>query len=33
MTFASLIAQPTQGQMWVAVGPPHEHDYVKYAFA
>jgi hypothetical protein len=32
MTFASLIAQPTQGQMWVAVGPPHEHEYVKYAF-
>jgi isopenicillin-N N-acyltransferase-like protein len=33
MTFASLIAQPTQGKMWVAVGPPHEHDYVEYAFA
>jgi hypothetical protein len=32
MTFASLIAQPTQGQMWVAVGPPHEHEYVTYAF-
>lgn len=33
MTFASLIAQPTLEQMWVAVGPPHEHDYVKYAFS
>jgi isopenicillin-N N-acyltransferase-like protein len=32
MTFASLIAQPTQGRMLVAVGPPHEHEYVEYAF-
>lgn len=33
MTFASLIAQPTEGRMWVAFGPPHEHDYVEYAFS
>jgi len=32
MTFASIIAQPTEGRMWVAVGPPHEHEYVKYTF-
>jgi len=33
MTFASIIAQPTLGQMWIAVGPPHEHEYVRYQFA
>ena len=33
MTFASLIAQPAAGRMWIAVGPPHEHDYVEYAFS
>jgi hypothetical protein len=33
MTFASLIAQPTEGRMWVAVGPPHDHEYVEYAFS
>ncbi len=32
-TFASLIAQPTAGRMWIAVGPPHEHEYVEYAFS
>jgi isopenicillin-N N-acyltransferase-like protein len=32
MTFASVIAQPTQGQMWVAVGPPDQHPYHHYAF-
>ncbi len=33
MTFASLIARPTEGEMWVAVGPPHEHQYERYAFS
>jgi isopenicillin-N N-acyltransferase like protein len=33
MTFASVIAQPTEGRMWIAVGPPHEHEYVPYAFS
>jgi isopenicillin-N N-acyltransferase-like protein len=33
MTFASLIAQPAAGRMWIAVGPPHEYDYVEYAFS
>jgi hypothetical protein len=32
-TFASLIAQPTEGRMWIAVGPPHEHEYADYAFS
>lgn len=33
ITFASLIARPTKGEMWVAVGPPHEYDYQRYAFS
>jgi isopenicillin-N N-acyltransferase-like protein len=33
MTFASLIARPTEGEMWIAVGPPHEHQYERYAFS
>ena len=33
MTFASLIARPTEGEMWVAVGPPHEHSYERYSFS
>ncbi len=33
ITFASLIAEPTQGQMWVAVGPPNQHSYTRYAFS
>lgn len=32
MTFASIISQPTEGRMWVAVGPPSENEYVEYAF-
>lgn len=30
ITVASVIAQPTLGQLTVAVGPPHEHAYVSY---
>jgi isopenicillin-N N-acyltransferase-like protein len=33
ITFASLIAAPTRGKLWVAVGPPNEHPYRRYAFA
>ena len=33
ITFASIIAEPARGQMWVAVGPPHEHPYQRYAFS
>jgi isopenicillin-N N-acyltransferase like protein len=30
ITFASVIAEPTLGTIWVAVGPPHENAYRKY---
>lgn len=33
MTFASLIAQPGLGQMHIAVGPPHQNAYARYAFS
>ncbi|MCA9878373.1 MAG: hypothetical protein KC442_11345, partial [Thermomicrobiales bacterium] len=33
ITFASVIAEPALGQMWVAVGPPHLHPYQRYAFS
>jgi hypothetical protein len=33
MTFASLIARPTEGEMWVAVGPPNAHAYERHAFS
>lgn len=32
MTFASMIMQPSLGQMDVAVGPPDAHPYRRYAF-
>jgi isopenicillin-N N-acyltransferase like protein len=32
ITFASIIAAPTRGEMWVAVGPPNEHPYQRHAF-
>jgi isopenicillin-N N-acyltransferase-like protein len=32
ITFASLIASPTKGEMRIAVGPPNEHPYLCYAF-
>jgi isopenicillin-N N-acyltransferase-like protein len=33
ITFASVIAEPAKGQMWVAVGPPDQHPYRRYAFS
>ena len=33
ITFASVIAEPSQGQMWVAVGPPNAHPYVPLEFS
>ena len=33
ITFASVIAEPAAGQMWIAVGPPHEHPYRCYTFS
>jgi len=32
ITFASVIAAPTRGEMRVAVGPPNTHPYRRYAF-
>jgi isopenicillin-N N-acyltransferase-like protein len=31
-TFASVIAEPAKGQMWVAVGPPGQHPYQRSTF-
>ena len=33
MTCASIIAQPAEGRMWIAPGPPDQRDYTEYAFA
>ncbi len=33
VTFASVIARPSVGEMWVAVGPPNAHAYERYAFS
>lgn len=33
ITFASVIAQPTLGQIWIAIGPPNQHTYHCYSFS
>lgn len=33
ITFASVIAEPSLGNMWVAVGPPHQNEYKCYRFS
>lgn len=33
MTIASVIAEPTKGKLWVAMGPPNKYDYKMYAFS
>lgn len=33
MTFASVIAEPARGAMWIAVGPPNQHPYRRYTFS
>jgi len=33
ITFASVIAELTEGRMWVAVGPPNENEYQRHAFS
>lgn len=33
ITYASVIAEPTDGRLSVAVGPPHQNRYVRYSFA
>jgi len=31
ITFASVIAEPSEGALWVAVGPPNQHEYVRHS--
>lgn len=33
ITFASVIAEPSRGRMWVSSGPPSESDYACFSFA
>ena len=33
MTFASVVAAPSKGTMWVAKGPPHLYDYAQYSLS
>lgn len=33
ITFASMIAEPTKGQLWIAIGPPSNYQYKKYSFS
>lgn len=33
ITFASVIAEPGEGNLWIAVGPPHHHEYKCYRFS
>ncbi|MEZ4521132.1 MAG: C45 family peptidase [Thermomicrobiales bacterium] len=33
MTFASVIARPSLGELYVAPGPPDKHEYTRYALA
>jgi isopenicillin-N N-acyltransferase like protein len=33
ITFASVIAEPSNGKLWVAIGPPHEYEYKCYQFS
>jgi len=32
LTFASLVAVPARRELWVAVGPPNEHEYRRHSF-
>ncbi|WP_233269413.1 C45 family peptidase [Alteribacillus sp. YIM 98480] len=33
ITFASVIASPSTGEIWVAAGPPHLYEYKRYTFS
>ncbi|MGG0938380.1 C45 family peptidase [Brevibacillus centrosporus] len=33
ITFASVIAEPGKGQLWIAIGPPHQYEYKCYSFS
>ncbi|MFD1413275.1 C45 family autoproteolytic acyltransferase/hydolase [Oceanobacillus jeddahense] len=32
ITFASVIAEPSKGRLWIAIGPPNEYEYKCYSF-
>lgn len=33
ITFASVIAEPGKGHLWIAIGPPDQYEYKKYSFS
>lgn len=33
ITFASVIAEPSEGSLWVAIGPPNQYEYKRYSFS
>lgn len=33
ITFASVIAEPAKGKLWIAIGPPNEYEYKLYTFS
>jgi len=33
ITFASVIAEPGEGNLWVALGPPNQYEYKRYTFS
>lgn len=33
ITFASVIAEPSKGHLWIAIGPPDEYEYKLYTFS
>ncbi|RBP84525.1 acyl-CoA:6-aminopenicillanic acid acyl transferase [Cytobacillus firmus] len=33
ITFASVIAEPAKGHLWIAIGPPDQYEYKKYSFS
>lgn len=33
ITFASVIAEPSKGQLWVSIGPPNMYEYKCYCFS
>lgn len=33
ITFASVIAEPSEGRLWIAIGPPDQYEYKCYSFS
>lgn len=33
ITFASVIAEPSEGNLWVAIGPPNQFEYKRFTFS